>query len=105
MIKAFAERLRLLRKTAGLSQDKFAEKVGASRASISAYEVGDRSPDIDFLLAVAEKFEVSADYLLGLAPMPDRFADHEDIYLKGFSDGEDAFADALNVFLIRRGHI
>lgn len=99
----FAERLRSLRLAAGLSQTKFAQKVGSTRASISAYEVGDRTPDINLLLSITEKFEVSADYLLGLAPMSDRFADHEDIYLKGFSDGEDAFADALNTFLMRRG--
>ena len=66
----FATRLQCLRKEAGLNQTELAEKLGASRASISAYENGDRTASIEFLAKAAEYFHVSTDWLLGLAEFP-----------------------------------
>ena len=64
-MKAFAERLRELRKERGLSQIQLAEKLGVDFRTISNWENGVRKPDIDMLVIVADFFEVSTDFLLG----------------------------------------
>ena len=61
----FAEKLRRLRKEAGLTQAELAEKLGLSRSSVSSYEIGLFVPDIESLAAAADYFNVSADWLIG----------------------------------------
>lgn len=65
--KVFANRLRELRMAEKLSQTELAEKLGVSRGSISFYENGERTADIDFIYKAAQFFNVSADYLIGCA--------------------------------------
>lgn len=60
-------RLKELRVQQRLSQDGLALKLNLSQSTISAYEVGDRVPDMDVLLAIAKFFNVSLDYLAGLS--------------------------------------
>ena len=62
----FQERFNKLRQESGMSQDKFAEYLGLSRPTIGFYENGIRIPDALTLRIIAEKCEVSADWLLGL---------------------------------------
>ena len=45
----FKERLQLLRMSNGVSQEKFAKALGISRMSVSHYETGNRTPDIEVL--------------------------------------------------------
>lgn len=59
------------RKTAGLSQEALAEKVGVSRQAVSKWERSDAVPDVDKLMALAQIFGVTTDELLGLEG-PDR---------------------------------
>lgn len=63
----FKERLRDLRKEKELSQIQLAEKLGVDFRTISNWENGVRKPDIDMLVVVAEFFEVSTDFLLGVS--------------------------------------
>lgn len=58
-------RLRELREERRLSQDGLALKLNVSQSTISAYEVGDRTPDLETLIAIARFFGVSLDYLVG----------------------------------------
>lgn len=60
----FQERLKELRGNNRL-QD-IAKDIGISRASLGYYENGDRKPDIEVLLKLANYYHVSCDYLLGL---------------------------------------
>ena len=60
----FPERLREAR--GAILQDKFAEMIGVSRASLSYYENGSRTPDIETLKRIYEVTGVSVYYLLGL---------------------------------------
>lgn len=53
-----------LRKVNGLSQDNLAEKLGVSRQSISKWESGQSTPELDKVLKLAEIFDVTTDYLL-----------------------------------------
>lgn len=64
-IKAtFGARLKELR--GEMKQDDFGALIGVSRASISYYENGTRTADVEILGKICEKYHVSADWLLGL---------------------------------------
>ncbi len=53
-----------IRNKKGYSQLKVAMDLNMSRESISYYENGKRSPDIETLLILSEYFNVSVDYLI-----------------------------------------
>lgn len=53
-----------LRKTKGFSQQELADQLGVSRQSISKWELGESSPDINNIITLSEVFNVSTDYLL-----------------------------------------
>ena len=61
----FPRRFKELRQKKKISQKQLADSLSLSRATISAYESGKRTPDIDTLQQIANYFEVSTDYLLG----------------------------------------
>ncbi len=52
------------RKSAGLSQEALAEKIGVSRQAISKWETGEATPEVSKLLALSNTFKVSTDWLL-----------------------------------------
>jgi transcriptional regulator with XRE-family HTH domain len=57
-------RLRELRKQRGISQLKLAMDLNMNQNSISRYENGEREADYRTLIAFADYFHVSLDYLL-----------------------------------------
>lgn len=59
-----SEKILMLRKKQGWSQEEFAEKLGVSRQSVSKWESASASPDISKLVEIADIFGVSTDYLL-----------------------------------------
>jgi len=61
----FPRILTLLRKERNISQKAAAEKLGISQALLSHYEKGIRECGLDFVIAVADEYGVSTDYLLG----------------------------------------
>ena len=63
----FKKRFAELRAKCGLSQSKLGKALSLSPATIGYYENGDRLPDIETAARIAEYFNVSADYLLGLS--------------------------------------
>lgn len=64
MIK-FAERLRGLRIEKGMKQREMAGFMGIQLRSYQHYESGERRPDYEGLVALADYFDVTTDYLLG----------------------------------------
>ncbi|MDH7577151.1 MAG: helix-turn-helix transcriptional regulator [Bacillota bacterium] len=68
----FQERLRELRKTRKLSQTKLAAEVGISQRVISDFENGTGLPSFNVLIALADFFDVSLDYLVGRSDDPRR---------------------------------
>lgn len=62
----FGERLAALRKERGLSQEDLAEKLQLTRQTISKWETGASTPDLELLVQLAEVFDVSVDSLLGV---------------------------------------
>lgn len=57
-------RLKELRRRAGISQLKLAMDLNMNQNSISRYESGKREADYKTLIAFADYFRVSVDYLL-----------------------------------------
>ena len=66
----FSERVHQLRKSGGLSQKELGEVVGLTHKFISTIESGLSSTSIEKLILLAQFFNVSTDYLLGLKDEP-----------------------------------
>ncbi|MBD5584754.1 MAG: helix-turn-helix transcriptional regulator [Clostridia bacterium] len=62
----FSERLKQLRIEKKLSQKELATILEVDQRSVSNWEKAVREPDYAMLIKIADYFEVSADYLLGL---------------------------------------
>ena len=56
--------LKRIRQKKGYNQLKVAMDLSISRESLSYYENGKRSPDIQMLLILSKYFNVSVDYLI-----------------------------------------
>ncbi|MGI6500338.1 MAG: helix-turn-helix domain-containing protein [Anaerostipes sp.] len=61
----FSKRLKSLRLDSNLKQSELANKLKIANSTVSMYEQGRRSPDVDTLRKLALFFNVSIDYLLG----------------------------------------
>ncbi|VGU24000.1 helix-turn-helix domain-containing protein [Streptococcus pyogenes] len=61
----FSERLKTLRKEAGLTQVDVAEKLGISQPAYASWERGIKRPTQDNLVKLSKILYVSVDYLLG----------------------------------------
>lgn len=59
-------RIRALIADSGSTQNQIAKEIGVTRQSISQYCDGSTVPNADKLLKLAQYFNVSADYLLGM---------------------------------------
>ena len=57
-------RLKELRKSRNITQQRLAIELNLNQNSISRYESGEREADYQTLLALADYFNVSIDYLL-----------------------------------------
>ena len=64
------KRLKELREKAEISQLELARELSLRQNDISRYETGAREPDHKTLLALADYFDVSVDYLLGRTSSP-----------------------------------
>lgn len=64
----FPRIITLLRKERGLSQKQAALELGVSQALLSHYEKGIRECGLDFVIHIADYYNVSCDYLLGRTP-------------------------------------
>lgn len=62
-----SEKLKKLRTERGLSRSDLAKATGIAASSIANYERGDRQPDADYIARLCRFFDVSADYMIGLA--------------------------------------
>ena len=60
----FNNKLYNLRKKNGLSQEELASRLNVSRQTISKWEVGDSTPDMEKLIAISDLFDISLDELV-----------------------------------------
>ena len=61
----FSERIKELRKEAGLTQEQLGNVIDVSKFSVHLYEKGTNFPDLKGFIALADYFDVSMDYLAG----------------------------------------
>lgn len=64
-LKSIGLKLKDIRKTNKMTQDKFAQKIDTKRSSISYYEIGRMMISTADLKQICETFGVSADYIVG----------------------------------------
>ena len=62
----FGERFKQLREEAHLTMEQLAVSLGTKKQTISRYENNQREPEYATLIKIAQFFNVSTDYLLGL---------------------------------------
>lgn len=58
--------IKSLRETAGLSQSALTKRLGVTRSSVNAWEMGLSIPTAQYIVELSQLFHVSTDYLLGL---------------------------------------
>ncbi|MCH4891214.1 helix-turn-helix transcriptional regulator [Acidaminobacter sp. JC074] len=61
----FSNRLKMLRKEKGLTQQEFGDIFHLNKSSISKYENGSQMPEADTLEKIADFFDVTVDFLFG----------------------------------------
>ena len=66
-------RLKELRKSKRITQQRLAIELNLNQNSISRYESGEREADYKTLIALADYFQVSIDYLLERTDNPTFF--------------------------------
>lgn len=60
----FNEKLVMLRKQHNLSQEQVAEKLGVARQTISKWELGETTPEMDKLILISEIYNITLDELV-----------------------------------------
>lgn len=61
-----SSRIKELRASLKLTQNQFAETLNISTVSISSYETGAKTPSLDMIINIAQKYNISIDWLCGL---------------------------------------
>lgn len=65
-----SDRLQELQKQSGILKKDIAQAVGLSIMGYYRYERGEREPSMSTLIALADYFDVSLDYLVGRSDEP-----------------------------------
>jgi len=68
----FASRIKQLRKERKLKQQEVADQFSVKLRTYQGYEYGESYPEVAKLLAIADFFGVSVDYLMGLSDVRER---------------------------------
>jgi len=66
------DRIKLLRENRELSQLELAKILDVGNSSLSMYESNTRKPDYEVIKKIADYFNVTTDYLLGLTEVPNQ---------------------------------
>ena len=80
--------LKIFRESLGMTQKEFAASLGIGQTTYNGYETGAREPKSDFWIAVAEKYHVTIDYLMGYSDNPHGYSDFPKTIKVDFGHGE-----------------
>lgn len=75
---SFGTKIIQLRDEQELSRKELSEKLGIAYQTLSKYETDARFPDRETLMIIADRFEVSVDYLLGRTSSRQMITEKED---------------------------
>ena len=66
MNKTINQRIKEIRLENNLNQSDFGKSLSVSQDTISLWEIGKSTPSAELIIEICNKYNVSADYLLGL---------------------------------------
>ncbi len=69
-MKLHAAIIRNIRRSLGLSQQQFADKLGLSQGAVAAWETGRTQPSFDVLYRMVHELKVSPNAIFGLDDTP-----------------------------------
>lgn len=78
----FPSRLSEIMKERKVSQEKLAQALGVKRQTVSLYKTGQSSPNVEQLYKIAQFFDVSSDWLVGLTNVKSRDIDLNAVCIK-----------------------
>lgn len=95
------DRIRKIRKDTGLTQEKFADKLGLKRNTIATYETGKSEPMDNIIVSMCREFNINEEWLrYGKEPMYNPVSDKLECYLAQISKGNDDFIkDIIEVYM------
>lgn len=91
----FKDKLPIMRKDRGLSQEGLAEIIGISRQAVAKWELGQGYPDIENLIRLSDLFKTSIDRLV---------KEEESSYFLSYKKEDIVFKDELIEFLFKAKH-
>lgn len=94
-------RIKEIRKKEGLSQQKFADKLGIARGNVAAYEVGKNAPSNAVISLICSKFNVNEEWLrTGSGEMFKEVPNKFSFYLGQIEGGNDEFIkDLIEIYM------
>lgn len=66
VVNMIADRIKTLREQQNKTQTELAKQLGITRSSVNAWEMGISVPSTQYIVELANIFQVSTDYLLGV---------------------------------------
>ena len=65
-VETFASRLKKARENTGFTQREVEKETGIKQSTLAGYEIGRTQPDIETIGILAEFYNISVDWLIGL---------------------------------------
>lgn len=103
-LQIFADRLKELRSLLNMTQAEFVKDLGITAAALSAYENNQKNPSISVAKRIAEKYEISIDWLCGLSDkktVTDKLNTYGDL-LRWFRDISIRFPHSISIDKIEK---
>lgn len=64
--RMISDRIKAIREEQGMTQARLASRLGITRSSVNAWEMGISVPSTQYIVELANVLKVSTDYLLGV---------------------------------------
>ncbi len=92
-----SDRIKFLREQKNYTQTDLAKKLGITRSSVNAWELGISVPSTQYIVELSNIFSVSTDYLLGVQKT-------SSIDISGLTQGDIEMIYSLTEYLKSKNH-
>lgn len=92
-----SDRINFLREQKNYTQTDLAKKLGITRSSVNAWELGISVPSMQYIVELSNIFSVSTDYLLGVQKT-------SSIDISGLTQGDIEMIYSLTEYLKAKNH-